>query len=78
MIANMKPGSVVVDLAAEAGGNIETIKPGEKYVDSRGVVHIGYTDIPSRLSGTASTLYANNVGKFLMSIGWLERVVISR
>lgn len=39
----MKPGSVVVDLAAEAGGNIETIKPGQVYTSSNGVVHIGYT-----------------------------------
>lgn len=43
----MKPGSVVVDLAAESGGNIETTKPGECYV-KHGVVHIGYTDLPSR------------------------------
>jgi len=44
----MKPGSVVVDLAAEAGGNIETIKPGEIYTYND-VVHIGLTDFPSRL-----------------------------
>ena len=47
MIKSMKPGSVVVDLAAEAGGNIETTKPGECYV-KHGVTHIGYTDLPSR------------------------------
>ena len=44
----MKPGSVVVDLAAEAGGNIETIRPGEVYTYND-VVHIGFTDLPSRL-----------------------------
>ena len=43
----MKPGSVVVDLAAEAGGNIETIKPNEVYT-YKDVVHIGLTDLPSR------------------------------
>lgn len=48
MIDSMKPGSVVVDLAAEAGGNIETIKPGEIYTYND-VVHIGLTDLPSRL-----------------------------
>jgi NAD(P) transhydrogenase len=64
----MKPGSVLVDLAAEAGGNIETIKPGElyKYND---VTHIGYSDLPSRLPTQSSTLYANNITKFLLSIG---------
>ncbi|XP_067665655.1 NAD(P) transhydrogenase, mitochondrial-like [Haliotis asinina] len=68
MVESMKPGSVVVDLAAEAGGNIETTVPGEvtKYND---VVHIGYTDLPSRLPTQSSTLYANNITKFLLSIG---------
>ena len=64
----MKPGSVVVDLAAETGGNIETTKPGELYVH-KDIVHIGYTDFPSRLPNTASTLYANNISKLLLSFG---------
>ena len=51
MIKTMKPGSVVVDLAAEAGGNIETTRPGQLYV-KHGVTHIGYTDLPSRYSFT--------------------------
>lgn len=68
MIESMKPGSVVVDLAAEAGGNIETTRPGELYV-YKDVVHIGYTDLPSRLPTQSSTLYANNISKFLLSIG---------
>merc|ERR1711981_903381 len=67
MIDDMKPGSVVVDLAAEAGGNIETIKPGEVYTYSN-VTHIGYTDLPSRLPTQASTLYANNISKLLLSM----------
>ncbi|KAK3087026.1 hypothetical protein FSP39_000577 [Pinctada imbricata] len=68
MVDAMKPGSVVVDLAAEAGGNIETTKPGEiyKYND---VTHIGYTDLPSRLPTQSSTLYANNISKLLLSMG---------
>lgn len=64
----MKPGSVVVDLAAEAGGNIETTKPGEIYVYNE-VTHVGLTDLPSRLPTQASTLYGNNISKFLLSIG---------
>eukprot|EP00960_Hanusia_phi_P040106 754255-Hanusia_phi.AAC.1 len=68
MIESMKPGSVVVDLAAEAGGNIETTKPGEKYV-YKGVTHIGYSDLPSRLPTQASELYSNNLAKFLLSMG---------
>ncbi|KAJ7343403.1 PNTB-domain-containing protein [Mycena albidolilacea] len=68
MVAAMKQGSVIVDLAAEAGGNCEATKPGELYVQN-GVTIIGYTDLPSRLPTQASTLYSNNVTKFLLSIG---------
>lgn len=64
----MKPGSVVVDLAAEAGGNIETTVPGEVSVYND-VTHIGLTDLPSRLATQASFLYGNNISKFLLSIG---------
>ena len=67
MIESMKDGSVVVDLAAEAGGNIATTKPGKLYRYS-GVTHIGYTDLPSRLPTQSSTLYANNLSKFLLSM----------
>ncbi|KAG9049278.1 hypothetical protein FS842_000210, partial [Serendipita sp. 407] len=68
MIAAMKPGSVVVDLAAEAGGNCELTKPGELAVH-KGVSIIGYTDLPSRLPTQSSTLYSNNITKFLLSMG---------
>jgi NAD(P) transhydrogenase len=68
MVDSMKPGSVVVDLAAEAGGNIETTRPGELY-RYKDVVHIGYTDLPSRLPTQASTLYSNNISKLLLSFG---------
>merc|ERR1712117_357293 len=67
MIDDMKPGSVVVDLAAEAGGNFETTKPGEIY-SYNNVTHIGLTDLPSRLPTQASTLYANNISKLLLSM----------
>lgn len=66
-IDSMKPGSVVVDLAAEAGGNIETIKPGEIY-SYNDVTHVGLTDFPSRLPTQSSTLYGNNISKFLLSM----------
>ncbi|KAF2184021.1 NAD(P) transhydrogenase-like protein [Zopfia rhizophila CBS 207.26] len=67
MLGAMKPGSVVVDLAAEAGGNCEATVPGQlaKY---KGVTVIGYTDLPSRLPTQSSTLYSNNITKFLLSL----------
>ncbi|TXT07406.1 hypothetical protein VHUM_03126 [Vanrija humicola] len=68
-IAAMKPGSVVVDLAGEAGGNCELTKPGEKIVTPNGVTILGYTDLPSRLPAQSSTLYSNNITKFFLSIG---------
>merc|ERR1719481_493570 len=67
MVDDMKPGSVIVDLAAEAGGNVETLKPGEVSVYNN-VTHIGYTDLPSRLPTQASTLYSNNISKLLLSM----------
>jgi NAD(P) transhydrogenase len=60
----MKPGSVIVDLASEAGGNCEMTKPGELNVHN-GVKIVGYTDLPSRLAGQSSSLYANNISKFM-------------
>jgi NAD(P) transhydrogenase len=68
MIESMKQGSVCVDLAAETGGNIEVTRSGE-VVNHKGVTVIGYTDLPSRLPTQASTLYSNNVTKFLLSLG---------
>lgn len=67
MVAAMKPGSIVVDLAAEAGGNCEATRPGQ-LTTYRGVTIIGYTDLPSRLPTQSSTLYSNNITKFLLSI----------
>ncbi|KAF5358029.1 hypothetical protein D9756_001498 [Leucocoprinus leucothites] len=75
MLAVMKQGSVVVDLAAEAGGNCEATIPGEIAVHN-GVTVIGYTDLPSRLPTQSSTLYSNNVTKFLLSVGGDGRYLI--
>jgi H+-translocating NAD(P) transhydrogenase len=69
MVESMRAGSVIVDLASEAGGNCELTRPGEKVVTANGVTIIGYTDLPSRMSGQASTLYSNNVTKLLISMG---------
>ncbi len=63
-VALMKPGSVIVDLASENGGNCQLTKPGEINVVN-GVKIIGFTDFPSRLAGQASALYANNISKLL-------------
>ena len=67
MVAAMKPGSVIVDLAAEGGGNCEATVPG-KLTTHKGVYIMGYTDFPSRLPTQASTLYSNNITKFLLSL----------
>ncbi len=60
MVRSMKPGSVIVDMAAEQGGNCELTEPG-KVVVKNGVIIIGYTDLPSRLATQSSTLYATNL-----------------
>ncbi|KAK8066662.1 NAD(P) transhydrogenase mitochondrial precursor [Apiospora hydei] len=67
MVEVMKPGSVIVDLAAEAGGNCEKTEAG-KLVTYNDVKIIGYTDLPSRLPTQSSTLYSNNIVKFLLSM----------
>ncbi|MCY1666944.1 Re/Si-specific NAD(P)(+) transhydrogenase subunit alpha [Rhizobium sp. SL86] len=61
MVAAMKPGSVVIDLAAERGGNCDLTVADQKIVSDNGVTVIGYTDFPSRMATQASTLYATNI-----------------
>ncbi len=60
MVRSMKPGSVIVDLAAEQGGNCELTEPGKSVV-KHDVTIVGYTDLPSRLAKQSSTLYATNL-----------------
>jgi NAD(P) transhydrogenase subunit alpha len=60
MVQSMKPGSVIVDMASEQGGNCELTEPG-KVVVKHGVIIIGYTDLPSRLPTQASNLYSTNL-----------------
>ncbi len=61
MVNSMKPGSVIVDLAAEKGGNCKLTRMDEKVVTENGVTVIGYTDFPSRMATQSSTLYATNI-----------------
>jgi len=64
MVKSMKPGSVIVDMAGEQGGNCEVTVAGQVVV-KHGVTIIGYTDLPSRLPKQASQLYANNLWRLL-------------
>ncbi|MFM5013261.1 Re/Si-specific NAD(P)(+) transhydrogenase subunit alpha [Aeromonas veronii] len=61
MVDSMKPGSVIVDMAAQAGGNCEYTLPGELHVTDNGVKVIGYTDLPGRLPAQSSQLYGTNL-----------------
>lgn len=68
MVKAMKPGSVVVDLAAERGGNCDLTVKDEKIETRNGVTVIGYTDFPSRMATQASNLYANNIRHMLSDL----------
>ena len=68
MVAGMMPGSVIVDLAVEAGGNVEGSRPGEIAVTANGVTIIGHLNLPSRIAVDASQLYARNLQAFLALI----------
>ncbi|TIC79102.1 Re/Si-specific NAD(P)(+) transhydrogenase subunit alpha [Nocardioides sp. GY 10127] len=65
MLDSMAPGSVVVDMAAGSGGNVEGSVPGERVVTAGGVVVLGYTDLAARLPQQASRLYATNLVNLL-------------
>jgi NAD(P) transhydrogenase subunit alpha len=64
MVRSMRPGSVIVDLAVERGGNCELCKPGE-VTEASGVKIIGYLNVPGRMAATASSLYARNLFAFV-------------
>jgi NAD(P) transhydrogenase subunit alpha len=84
MIESMKPGSVIVDLAAERGGNAEGTRPGE-IAEQKGVTIIGFTDMAARVPGNASSLYARNLYAFIepmidrkegkLAIKWDDEIV---
>ncbi|WBU54368.1 Re/Si-specific NAD(P)(+) transhydrogenase subunit alpha [Paracoccus sp. SCSIO 75233] len=68
MVEAMKTGSVIVDLAAEKGGNCELTVADQRIVSDNGVVIIGYTDFPSRMATQASELYGNNIRHFMTDL----------
>jgi len=72
-VSAMRPGSVIVDLAAAGGGNCELTKPGEVYTTANGVTIIGYSDMPARMSNQASTMYAQNMCNLLRHIHGKEK-----
>ena len=84
MVESMKPGSVLVDLAVEQGGNCKLSQPG-KIVRHKGVALVGHQNVPGRLAGNASELYARNILNFidaffdkekkLLAIDWEDEIV---
>lgn len=84
MVASMRPGSVIVDLAVERGGNVEGAKP-DAVVETGGVKIVGHLNVPGRLAATASSLYAKNILAFLeilidkktkaLAVNWDDEIV---
>jgi NAD(P) transhydrogenase subunit alpha len=84
MVESMKPGSIIVDLAAERGGNCELTKPGEVSYHN-GVIVMGRLNLPGEVPGNASSLYARNLYAFLepmidkkegkLKIDWSDEIV---
>ncbi|MCE0733272.1 Re/Si-specific NAD(P)(+) transhydrogenase subunit alpha [Halomonas sp. G15] len=68
MVKAMKPGSVIIDLAAEKGGNCDLTVPDEKVVTDNGVTVVGYTDFPSRMATQSSLLYSTNIRHMLTDL----------
>ncbi|NDG49107.1 MAG: Re/Si-specific NAD(P)(+) transhydrogenase subunit alpha [Rhodospirillales bacterium] len=65
MVDSMKPGSVIVDIASDAGGNCAATRPGELFITPNGVKILGYTNWPGRICAAASALYARNLLTFI-------------
>src|SRR6266480_812063 len=84
MVASMRPGSVLVDLAVERGGNVEGVRP-DAVTELGSVKIVGYRNVPGRLAATASSLYAKNVYAFLeilvdkkiksLAVNWDDEIV---
>jgi len=68
MVESMKPGSVIIDLAVERGGNCELAKPGEIVTTANGVKIVGHLNVPGRLPATSSSLYAKNLFAFVETL----------
>jgi len=84
MVQSMRPGSVIVDLAVERGGNVEGVKP-DQVTDVNGVKIVGYRNVPGRLAASASSLYARNLFNFVellidkktkaLAVNWDDEIV---
>jgi NAD(P) transhydrogenase subunit alpha len=68
MVTSMRPGSVLIDLAVERGGNVEGAKPGEVVETANGVKIVGYLNVPGRIAASASSLYARNLYTFVETL----------
>ena len=68
MVASMRPGSVIVDLAVERGGNVEGVKPDETVMTPNGVKIVGHANMPGRLAASSSSLYAKNLYAFVETL----------
>jgi NAD(P) transhydrogenase subunit alpha len=68
MVRSMRPGSIIVDLAVERGGNCELAVPGQVALTENGVKIIGHLNMPGRLAATASSLYARNLYAFMETL----------
>ena len=68
MVEAMKPGSVIIDLAAERGGNCRLTTPDEEVIHD-GVIILGPTDLPSRAAATSSQMFSNNVISLIRHLG---------
>jgi NAD(P) transhydrogenase subunit alpha len=77
IVQGMQAGSVIVDMAAEMGGNCALTKPGEVYTTNNGVIIIGFIDLVSRMAPQSSELYANNLYHLLDNLGGASKFVIN-
>ncbi len=75
MIKKLKPGSIIVDIAAERGGNCELTKPGQRYTTENDVLIIGDVNLPSQMSYTSSTMYSRNMEKLINHITTKEGTI---
>ncbi len=77
MVKSMKPGSIIVDLAVERGGNVEGAKAGEVVTTPNGVKIVGHLNVPGRVAASASLLYAKNLYTFLETMVDKEKKVLA-
>ncbi|EIM74135.1 alanine dehydrogenase/PNT-like protein [Nitratireductor aquibiodomus RA22] len=77
MVKSMKPGSIIVDLAVERGGNVEGAKAGEVVTTANGVKIVGHLNVPGRVAASASLLYAKNLYTFLETMVDKEKKVLA-